>query len=163
MGLRRTRPADLAFVTGLERHADNRDLIGQWSDEEHANAIAGRDGREHWIIEREGAAAGYLIAYDCRARGAGIYVKRILVKDKERGTGKAALAAFLDMAFGRPGVDAVWLIVRNGNVRAQAVYAALGFGRFEPAAEEASRYDAVAEAPEDRCFRMRTLRPGPPA
>lgn len=162
MGLRRTRPGDLAFVTGLERHADNRELIGQWSDAEHANALAGRDGREHWIIERDGAAAGYLIAYDCRARGAGIYVKRVLVKDKEQGTGKAALAAFLENAFARPGVDGVWLIVRNGNDRARAVYEKLGFERFEPGPAEAASYDAVAEAPAEKCFRMRKRRASRP-
>ena len=82
MRLRPSREADLEWITALERHPGNRELIGQWSDDEHADAIAGRQGREHWIIERDGARAGYLIAYDCRAAGAGIYVKRILVAEK---------------------------------------------------------------------------------
>ena len=142
-------------MTALERHPDNRDLIGQWSDREHLDAISGHERREHWIMERGGAPAGYLIAFDARHEGAGIYVKRILVADKERGTGKAALAAFLDDACARPGVPFVWLMVREENLRAQAVYRALGFERFEPAAEEARRYDAVAEAPMEKCFRMR--------
>jgi ribosomal protein S18 acetylase RimI-like enzyme len=150
--LRHTAPADLAFVTALERHPENRDWIGQWSDAEHLAAITGENGREHWIIERDGVAAGYLIAYDCRARGVGIYVKRILVKDKERGTGRAALAAFVEKAFARDGADCVWLIVRDDNARAQAVYRSLGFERFDP--EERS-YDTLAEPPAEGCFRMR--------
>ena len=48
----------------------------------------------------------------------------------------------------------VWLIVRNDNLRAQAVYRKLGFFPFQPGDEEATRFDAVAEAPADRCFRM---------
>ena len=163
--LRPSRPQDLAFVTALERHPDNRELIGQWSDAEHLAAMAGSQGREHWILEREGRAAGYLIAYDCRARGAGFYVKRILVGDKERGTGTAALRAYLVNAFGLEGVACVWLIVRDRNARAQAVYRKLGFERFDPTPEEASRYDASGEPAMAGAFRMRlanaSLRPAP--
>ena len=147
-------------MTALERRPDHLEAIGQWSDAEHLEAIGRRNGREHWIVERGGRPAGYLIAYDCRAQGAGVYVKRILVDAKGRGTGQAALAAFLRDAFARPGVDAVWLIVRNGNDRARAVYSKLGFELFLPLPEEAARYDGVAEAPPEKCFRMRKLGPG---
>jgi len=156
--LRHSTPADLGFVTTLERHPDNRDWIGQWSDDEHLAAIASKDGREHWIIDTGGERAGYLIAYDCRGAGAGIYVKRILVKDKSRGIGRAALALFVEHAFARSGTGSVWLIVRDDNARAQAVYGALGFERFDPGGE-GSRYDTAAEPPRDaRYFRMRLTR-----
>src|SRR5688500_20327459 len=91
--LRRSRPEDLAWVTALERRADHVDVIGQWSDAEHLEAIGGGRSREHWIVEREGRPAGYLIAYDCRGQGAGVYVKRILGEAKGLGTGQGALAA----------------------------------------------------------------------
>jgi hypothetical protein len=39
------------------------------------------------------------------------------------------------------------------------VYEKLGFERFEPRPEEAARYDAVAEAPQEKCFRMRLFAP----
>jgi ribosomal protein S18 acetylase RimI-like enzyme len=154
--LRHTLPADLGFVTALERDAANRELIGQWSDAEHLAAIAGEKGRVHWVIERDGRPAGYLIAYDCRSAGAGIYVKRILVKDKEQGTGRAALAAFLERAFVRDGADAVWLIVHDNNARAQAVYTSLGFVGFDP--PDRARYDTAAEPPPAGCLRMRSMR-----
>ena len=153
--LRPSAPADLDFITTLERHPDNRGWIGQWSDAEHLAAIAGEGARSHWIIERDGERAGYLIAYDCRGAGADIYVKRILVKDKSRGTGRMALDAFVAKAF-QGGADAVWLIVRDTNARAQAMYRAVGFGRFEPA--DASRYDSAAEPPAQGYFRMRRAR-----
>lgn len=153
--LRPTRPDDLPFVTALERHPENRELIGQWSDEEHLAAIAKQDAREHWIIERDGRAAGYLIAFDGRAHGAGIYVKRILVREKDRGTGKAALAAFLESAFARAGVDFVWLTVRDTNLRAQAVYRGLGFERYDPSPQEAERWNALVDPAGNGVFRMR--------
>jgi ribosomal protein S18 acetylase RimI-like enzyme len=153
--LRRTRPDDLAFVTALERDAENRKFIGQWTDEEHRSAIGRTTAREHWIIERDGQRAGYLIAYDGRPRARSIYVKRILVADKEEGTGSAAMAAYLTEAFARDGVEQVWLLVREWNTRAQAVYARLGFTRYDPEGDEAAALAAYAEAPGPESFRMR--------
>jgi diamine N-acetyltransferase len=157
--LRKSGTEDLAFVTSLERHPDNRDYIGQWTDEEHLAAIAGKGKREHWIIERDGRAAGYLIAYDCRFLDAGFYVKRILVEGKEGGTGTAALRQFNEHVFAMNGVSCVWLIVRDFNVRAQHVYRKLGFARFDPEGEDQRRYDSWAEAPAEGSYRMRLPRP----
>jgi diamine N-acetyltransferase len=153
--LRATAPADLAFVTALERHADNRDFIGQWTDDEHLAAMRGEDGRTHRIIELEGAAKGYVITYDGGSYSASTYVKRIVVADKERGTGQAAMRLVLADAFSRPSNRFVWLLVREWNARAQAVYRKLGFSRYEPAEDEAAALAAYAEAPGPQSFRMR--------
>jgi len=91
----------------------------------------------------DGARAGYIIAYDARAEEAGIYVKRLLVADKEKGTGQAALSMFLDRACARPGVEFVWLQVWKWNVRAQAVYTKLGFTLLEVPPEEEARWTRV--------------------
>ena len=94
--LRRTRLDDLPFVVALERHPENSSLIGHWIDAQHLAAIEGRDRWSHWIIEEANRPAGYIISRDCRTQRAGIYVKRILVARKERGTGTRALGEFLD-------------------------------------------------------------------
>ena len=160
--LRPSRPEDLPFVTALERHQDNRDFIGQWSDEEHLAALRGEHGREHRIVEVDGAAAGYMISYDGRPGSPSIYLKRILIADKERGVGQAAVRAFLADAFAREGVEFAWLLVREWNARAQAVYRKLSFTRYEPAGEEAAALAAYAEAPGPISFRMRvTCTPDP--
>ena len=153
--LRAATAADLPFITTLERLPENREHIGQWTDAEHLDAIERRGGREHWIIERDGAKAGYLIAYDATDRAAGIYVKRILVADKERGTGTAALTCLLDDACVRKGVDFVWLLVREKNERGQAVYRKLGMRRYDPSPEEAARWDATVDPAGEGVFRMR--------
>lgn len=156
--LRPSRPTDLPFITGLERDPENRTFIGQWSDGEHLAAIAHEKGREHWIIEHDGVPAGYLIAYDCRSRGAGFHVKRLLVEEKNRGIGREALGQFGARALALDGVTCVWLNVRDWNTRAQKVYEKLGYARFDPLPEEAALYDAAAEAPGEDAFRMRLAR-----
>ena len=153
--LRPSTPADLAFVTTLERDPENRPIIGQWSDEEHLAAMRGEGGRWHSIIERDGAPAGYMIAYDCRAATGSVYLKRVLVARKERGTGKAAVGLFVAETFRRLAPDFIWLNVYDSNARAQAVYRALGFRDFEPGEEEACRLTAAAEAPAPEAHRMR--------
>jgi ribosomal protein S18 acetylase RimI-like enzyme len=153
--LRPSTHADLGYITALERRDDNREHIGQWSDWEHLSAIDGRNGRRHWIIERDGERAGYLIAYDCRSQDCGFYVKRILVDRKDGGTGSAALRAFVDDALAQPRVSCVWLMVREANARGRHIYEKLGFRRFEPLAGDAMPYDAFEDAPSDGVFRMR--------
>jgi ribosomal protein S18 acetylase RimI-like enzyme len=152
--LRPSTRGDLDFITTLERREENRDHIGQWTDWEHLSAIEGRNGRSHWIIERDGERAGYLIAYDCRAGDAGFYVKRILVDRKDGGTGSAALRRFIDRSFSLGNVSCVWLMVREANARGRHIYEKLGFRPFDPAPEEARRYDAFEAAPGEGVFRM---------
>jgi len=156
--LRPSLPRDLAWVTALERHPDNREFIGQWSDAEHLSAIAGESARSHWIIERDGERAGYLIAYDGGAHYPGVYVKRILVARKERGTGQAALAAFLHRAFAAERVTFAWLLVLRHNARAQAVYRKLGFAPFAPDAETGRILGLAGDSPFEEAIAMRLER-----
>jgi RimJ/RimL family protein N-acetyltransferase len=151
--LRRSTPSDIAFITSLERHPDNREFIGQWTDAEHLNAMAGQDRRSHWIIERDAQPEGYLIAYDRRTEVAGVYVKRVVVSGKGRGTGSEALRLFVEKVFAEEEPELVWLLVRDWNERAQVVYRKLGFVRFDPENEEARRFNAVGDAP-NQSFRM---------
>jgi ribosomal protein S18 acetylase RimI-like enzyme len=105
-------------------------------------------------VEEDARPAGFIISRDCRSQGAGIYIKRVLMGEKDRGLGQAALAAFLERTRREYGQSDIWLIVRNENARAQAVYRKHGFVAFHPLAEEAARYDEIAEAPAEFCFRM---------
>lgn len=124
--LRPTREEDLPFVRELEQHPENAPFISQWTVAQHADAIR-RSDRQHWIIESDDRPVGYLIAYDLRAQDSGVYVKRIVVSQKDAGLGRAALAQFLEQAYGDIKTEYVWLAVRPENERAQRSYAALGF------------------------------------
>ena len=89
IGLRRTSIADLDFVLALEHHPDQVSFIGQWTRDEHVATLERAD-REHLIIEADGVPLGYLIGYDVRAAGYGLYIKRIAIAEKSRGIGRAA-------------------------------------------------------------------------
>jgi len=145
VALRPTEHDDLAFVLELERQPENAAFIGQWSETEHAEAIARAD-REHWVIEASQAPerAGYLISYDLRRAGLGVYVKRIVVSTKSRGLGRSALGLFLDHAFADLSAPFVWLSVFADNTRAQRCYASLGFrARSLGAVERAAHHEAA--------------------
>jgi len=148
--LRRTSDADLDFVLGIERHPDNTPFIGQWSREEHREAFDRRD-REHWIVaDGEGERLGYVILYDLRDSGHGVYVKRIAIGPKSAGVGRRALAVVLGRAFGELGADFVSLAVYPRNERAQRAYRAAGFAVAELSdAERRVMRDRVDPFPED--------------
>jgi ribosomal protein S18 acetylase RimI-like enzyme len=153
--LRLSTGDDLAFITTLERHPDNRDFIGQWSDAEHLAAMRGEKRRSHRIVEVDGKPGGYMIWYDGPPDSPSLYLKRILVADKERGVGQAAMRLFLEEANSREDIAFAWLLVRDWNTRAQAVYTKLGFSRYEPNGDEADVLARYAEAPSEHSFRMR--------
>jgi ribosomal protein S18 acetylase RimI-like enzyme len=154
IALRRTTSADLDFVLALEHHPDQAPFIGQWTRDEHLATIERAD-REHLIIEAAGGPVGYLIGYDVRTAGYGIYIKRIAIAEKSRGIGRAALRAYFAHVGRRFGTRAVWLAVRDHNARAQRAYAAVGFARVDMSSAEFERFLAAVDRPLDRCLIMR--------
>ena len=150
--LRPTELGDLDFVVALERHPENAPFIGQWSRDEHAAALA-RSDREHWIIaraaapagERIGERVGFLIAYDLRAAGFGVHVKRVVVADKSRGVGRRALRRFIEHAVVDLAPPYIWLSVFPDNVRAQRCYTALGFREATLTTAERQVYQNAVE------------------
>ena len=160
--LRPTTPADLDFVLTLEHHPDQRPFIGQWTREQHLDTMA-RPDREHWIIERaeDGAPQGYLIAYDVRAAGYGIYIKRIAITEKSKGVGREALREFLAHALRDHRAASVWLAVRHHNTRAQRAYAAVGFVERPLSPDEWQMFRASVDPVGDDCLVMQVeMTPG---
>jgi len=153
--LRPTGSDDLDFVLALEHHPDQRPFIGQWTREQHLDAIARAD-REHWIIEAAGERLGYLIAYDSIADGFGVYVKRIAVGPKSTGIGRRAMQIFLRHAFDELDASFVCLAVRGHNLRAQRSYLASGFVEWPMTPAERSRMTSAVDAFPEECFVMRT-------
>lgn len=126
--LRPTRTEDLDFVLALERHPENRPFILQWSRQEHLAAMAS-ESREHWIVENasDQSPLGYIIIYNLVREGLGVYVKRIVIQDKSRKTGRSALQMLLDYAFQDIGAYFVSLAVFSDNERARRAYESIGF------------------------------------
>lgn len=157
--MRRTTAADLDFVMALEHHDDQRPYIGQWPREQHEAALA-RPDWEHWIIAnaKDGSPLGYIIAFDVRHTGEGIYVKRIAVTDKSRGIGREALQALVDHAFHDLGAESVCLAVRHHNERARRMYRALGFADVAQTPDERRLFNQTVDAFGDECAVMRVTK-----
>jgi RimJ/RimL family protein N-acetyltransferase len=154
--LRPSGPNDLEFICSLEGRPEYRGLIGHWVAEEHLDALH-RPDREHWIIERlpEAAPVGYLIAYDLRSHGFGMYLKRITVATPSVGIGRQALGLFLTHSFDELGADTVWLDVYRSNERAQRAYAAVGFTVVDAAAFDRTLADKLIGPNPPDCLLMR--------
>ena len=126
--LRPTMQSDLAFVLSLERDPENLPYITPWERIQHEAAIRFPDFR-HFIIETgEGLeAGGFLILIGCRNQQQSIELKRMVVRDKNRGFGRAALRVVKKIAFDDLGAHRFWLDIKKRNTRARSLYDSEGF------------------------------------
>jgi RimJ/RimL family protein N-acetyltransferase len=126
--LRPTLQSDIPFVLSLEQDPDNLPFITPWERTQHEAAIRFPDFR-HFIIE-SGAdfdAAGFAILIGCRSPHHALELKRMVVQDKGRGTGRAALRVIKRIAFDDLGAHRLWLDVKSLNTRARTLYEGEGF------------------------------------
>lgn len=128
VALRPTSKGDLAFVLRDEGSEENRPFIGRWPRERHLDALAGGDA-EHLILERDGAPVGYAILTGLDGPGGILCLKRLMVAEKGRGHGRAALRLIKERAFNRLGTHRLWLGVKEENARARRLYESEGFVR----------------------------------
>lgn len=126
--LRPTMQSDLDFVLSLEQDPDNLPFITPWERTQHEAAIRFPDFR-HFILEAGPGleAAGFLILIGCRSRHQSLELKRMVVRTKGQGLGRAALRVAKKVAFDDLGAHRLWLDVKQRNARAQALYAGEGF------------------------------------
>jgi len=126
--LRPTMQSDLEFVLSIESDPVNLPFITPWERTQHEAAIRFPDFR-HFIIEGgEGLdAVGFLILIGCKSPHQSLELKRMVVRDKGRGFGRAALRVAKKVAFDDLGARRFWLDVRTNNPRAKALYDGEGF------------------------------------
>ncbi len=126
--LRPTMSSDLEFVLSLEQDPANLPYITPWDRTQHEAAIRFPDFR-HFILEAGPGlhANGFLILIGCRSRHQSLELKRMVVRDKGQGVGRAALRETKRVAFGDLRAHRLWLDVKKRNTRAQALYAGEGF------------------------------------
>jgi RimJ/RimL family protein N-acetyltransferase len=126
--LRPTMSSDLEFVLSLEQDAQNLPYITPWERTQHEAAIRFPDFR-HFIIEGgEGLdAVGFLILIGCRSPHQSLELKRMVVRSKGEGFGRAALRVAKKVAFDDLGAHRFWLDVKTRNTRAKALYDSEGF------------------------------------
>lgn len=124
--LRPTTEADLDWVLEAERAPDQLPFVSQWPRDLHARVIA-EPGGEHHIIEWRGAPAGYAILRGVGDPNGSIELMRLVVTEKGRGIGRAALRALLARVFDTHAAHRLWLDVFTHNARARSLYLSAGF------------------------------------
>jgi diamine N-acetyltransferase len=126
--LRPTMASDLEFVLSLEQDPDNLPFITPWERTQHEAAIRFPDFR-HFIIEGgpDLNAVGFLILIGCRSRHQSLELKRMVVRAKGLGLGRAALRVAKKVAFDDLGAHRFWLDVKGRNTRAKSLYDGEGF------------------------------------
>jgi diamine N-acetyltransferase len=126
--LRPTMQSDLDFVLSLEQDPENLPFITPWERTQHEAAIRFPDFR-HFILEAgpELDAAGFVILIGCRSQHQSLELKRMVVRAKGQGHGRATLRLVKKVAFDDLGAHRLWLDVKKRNTSAQALYASEGF------------------------------------
>ncbi|NML46340.1 GNAT family N-acetyltransferase [Ramlibacter sp. G-1-2-2] len=126
--LRPTMQSDIAFVLSLEQDPENLPFITPWERTQHEAAIRFPDFR-HFIVEAGPGleAAGFVILIGCRSPHQSLELKRMVVRSKGRGLGRASLRVVKKVAFDDLGAHRLWLDVKQRNTRAKALYDSEGF------------------------------------
>ncbi|TWO73212.1 GNAT family N-acetyltransferase [Caenimonas sedimenti] len=126
--LRPTMSSDIEFVLSLEQDPENLPFITPWEKTQHEAAIRFPDFR-HFILEGGPGldAVGFLILIGCRSQHQSLELKRMVVRSKGQGFGRAALRVVKKVAFDDLGAHRLWLDVKKPNTRAKAFYDSEGF------------------------------------
>jgi diamine N-acetyltransferase len=126
--LRRTAANDLPYVLSAEGDEDSRRFIAVWPEEQHRAAL-NDPNIEHWIIasKPQSQPIGFAILAGLQGEHRSIEFMRIVVTDKGKGYGRAAVRAIKRHAFDTLSAHRLWLDVKEHNTRARAVYAKEGF------------------------------------
>lgn len=125
---RPTTVADLAFVLAAENHPDNAPFVGQWSREQHQQAIADVNEAHLTIIHTDdGRSLGYCILQGIADPHGVIQIRRLVITEKGKGYGRIVLAQIQHLAFQTYGAHRLWLDVKTNNPRAQHLYTQAGF------------------------------------
>lgn len=124
------RPAtekDLANILALERTPEFHNLVGTWTEEEHARALQDADLQYLIILDATDATAGFAILRGILSPHMNVELKRLVIAAPGHGLGQRALAALKALAFDSLGAHRLWLDVFATNARALHVYRKAGF------------------------------------
>jgi diamine N-acetyltransferase len=129
--LRRTTENDLSYVLSAESDDDSSRFIAVWPEEKHRAAL-GDENIEHLIIalKPHSQRIGFAILAGLQGENRSIEFMRIVVTDKGKGYGRAAVSAIKHHAFDALSAHRLWLDVKEQNTRARTVYEKEGF-RYE--------------------------------
>ncbi|MDF2959940.1 MAG: acetyltransferase [Paenibacillus sp.] len=147
LDLRKTEIDDLAFVLETETDPDNTPFIGQWTFEQHLEALANQDIVHLTIENKQGDKVGYVILTGFLDLNNAVCIKRITNKIKGHGYGKEAMTLIINWFFENTNTHRIWLDVKDFNDRARHVYESVGFifeGTLRDSFFNGERYESLS-------------------
>ncbi len=142
--LRPTRADDLDYVVAAEADAENAPYLRGSTHAEHAAFLAD-PGHRHLIAEAGGAPVGFVLLR-LHPEDRTVELRRLVVTEKGRGLGRAALRAATRAAFAEHDAHRLWLDVKPHNERARALYRSEGFteeGVLRDALRTGDRFESL--------------------
>ncbi len=126
LSLRATRPDDLSFVTAAEQHPDNRPYVTPYTAAEHSALLVDPRFR-HFICHTDESRVGFLLLAGLGSPNRSIEFRRLVITEKGRGYGRAAVRLVKELAFSSLAAHRLWLDVVQENGGARALYLSEGF------------------------------------
>ncbi len=126
IALRPTAIADLDFVMAAERHPDNAQYVGQWTQAQHEGAITA-ENQAHFIAIVESQPVGFVLLNGLVDPQRAVHLQRIVVVDKRKGYGRQMLQWVKHFTFETLGYHRLWFDVLESNSRARQLYDSEGF------------------------------------
>ena len=144
--LRPTTAADLGFVVAAERDPDVAPFILPWAMERHAVALSDAD-LCHRVVSGPPGPVGFVLLAGLAGGHRSVEFCRLVIADRRRGYGRAAVRAVVRLAFGEFEAHRLWLDVKTHNARARHLYESEGFAAEgvlrECLAREDGGYDSL--------------------
>jgi len=131
--LRPTGGDDIPMVCAWERDPENAQFVQTWPEELHRASLTDPTQR-HLVIEAGGRAVGFAILAGIDGVTPAVEFRRVVVAEKGRGIGQAAVALVVRYSFAELGARELWLDFVEHNARARCIYEKHGF-RVDPQAE----------------------------
>ncbi|HUU45909.1 MAG TPA: GNAT family protein [Acidobacteriota bacterium] len=123
-----TSEADLDVVLTMERDEENAQTIRQWPREKHRAAIAD-PSIAHLLVRAttDNRVVGFVVIIGLDDPDGNIEFKRIVIAEKDRGFGRAAVRQIANLTFTELGAHRLWLEVMRDNAPAIRLYQSEGF------------------------------------
>ncbi|HSJ07186.1 MAG TPA: GNAT family protein [Longimicrobiales bacterium] len=125
--LRPSTLADLDWVLAVEGDPEIEPYITRWPAALHEESMASAAARHLVVADAEGDRLGYAILQGIGNPDPTIELTRLVIAERGRGTGRAALRLLKGLVFDELGAHRLWLDVVTSNESARRLYSSEGF------------------------------------
>jgi diamine N-acetyltransferase len=125
--LRSTTVDDLDFVVSAEQELDNEPFIMPWPRDRHAAALSDPDIAHRVLDHNSFGRIGFVIVVGLTDPHENLEFRRVVITEKRRGFGRAAVRLVKRFAFIERRTHRLWLDVKEENHRARSLYESEGF------------------------------------